>query len=101
MRAFVSWPAKMMMPRTLLVLRRQDPRSRMEAGVMASVPDLAPWSRWSTRFPVKVYSEALGCSQWISPCAHFARYCQSAFPSGMLTSCACHASHHSTVAFPS
>ena len=63
-----------MMPRTLLVLRRHDPRSRMEAGVMARVPDLATWSRWSTRFPVKVYSEALGCSQWISPCAEAPGY---------------------------
>ena len=61
-------------PRMLLVLRRLDPRSKMQAGDSASGPDLAIWSLWRTRLPVKVYSEALGCSQWISPCIRPRRF---------------------------
>lgn len=46
----------------LFVLRRLEPRSRMDAGESAMVPDRAlPLCR--TMLPVNVYSEAFGCSQ--------------------------------------
>jgi hypothetical protein len=63
----VSCPAKTTAPMMLLVLRRLEPRSRMEAGESAIVPERACALR-RIMLPVNVYSEALGCSQWISPC---------------------------------
>ena len=62
----VSCPAKMTTPMMLLVLRRLEPLSRMEAGESAIVPERACALR-RMMLPVNVYSEALGCSQWISP----------------------------------
>ena len=63
----VSWPAKMTKPRMLLVLRRLEPLSRMEAGDSAMVLERA-WPFCKMMLPVNVYNEAFGCSQCISPC---------------------------------
>lgn len=63
-----SCPAKMTAPYTNLVLRRLEPRSSREACDSGTVCSSAWPGRHSTRLPVKVYNEALGCSHRTSAC---------------------------------
>ena len=61
--ALVSCPAKTTTPRTRLVFLRLEPRSKMEGGERGTVCAASVWGGDSSKLPVKVYSEALGCSQ--------------------------------------
>lgn len=58
----------MTVPSTYLVLRRLEPRSRREAWDRGTVCSSWATGGDSTRLPVKVYREALGCSHRTSPC---------------------------------
>ena len=60
--ALVSCPAKTTTPKTRLVFLRLEPRSKMEAGDSGTVCAASVRGAVSSRLPVKVYSEALGCS---------------------------------------
>lgn len=60
--ALVSCPAKTTTPKTRLVFLRLDPRSKMEAGDRGTVCAASVRGGVNSRLPVKVYSEALGCS---------------------------------------
>lgn len=62
--ALVSWPAKMTTPSARFVLRRLEPLSSMEAGDRGMVTSVGLKGGLRSRLPVKVYSEALGCSQF-------------------------------------